>query len=87
MEAYERLLLDAMQGDATLYARADEVEAAWEFVDPILDYWNSDEGVNTYGYSAGVWGPTNSDDLIAGASTWRNPGKNLTDDPGFCVIN
>ena len=39
MEAYERLLLDAMQGDATLYARADEVEAAWAFVDPILDYW------------------------------------------------
>ena len=37
MQAYERLLLDAMQGDATLYARADEVEAAWEFVDPILE--------------------------------------------------
>ena len=39
MEAYERLLLDAMLGDATLYARADEVEAAWEFVDPILEFW------------------------------------------------
>ena len=86
MEAYERLLLDAMQGDATLYARADEVEAAWEFVDPILDYWSKGEGVKTYGYSAGVWGPTNADDLKEGTSTWRNPGENLADDPGFCVI-
>ncbi len=85
MEAYERLLLDAMQGDATLYARADEVEAAWEFVDPILAYWkNSDEKV--YGYSAGVWGPENGDDLIEDLGTWRNPSENLADDPGFCVI-
>lgn len=85
MEAYERLLLDAMQGDATLYARADEVEAAWRFVDPILDYWkNSDEKV--YGYSAGVWGPKNADDLIDGIHMWRNPGEQLADDPGFCVI-
>ncbi len=85
MEAYERLLLDAMQGDATLYARADEVEAAWEFVNPILEYWkNSDEKV--YGYSAGVWGPENSHDLIEGIGEWRNPSKNLADDPGFCVI-
>lgn len=85
MEAYERLLLDAMQGDATLYARADEVEAAWAFVDPILNYWkNSDEKI--YGYSAGVWGPENADDLIEGVGMWRNPSKNLADDPGFCVI-
>lgn len=85
MEAYERLLLDAMQGDATLYARADEVEASWEFVDPILEYWkNSDERV--YGYSAGVWGPENSDELIDGIGSWRNPSANLADDPGFCVI-
>ncbi len=85
MQAYERLLLDAMQGDATLYARADEVEAAWEFVDPILDYWrNSDAKV--YGYSAGVWGPENADELIEGLGMWRNPSANLADDPGFCVI-
>lgn len=86
MEAYERLLLDAMQGDATLYARADEVEAAWEFVDPILDYWKNGKDVRTYGYSAGVWGPTNADDLIDGVGMWRNPSENLADDPGFCVI-
>ena len=85
MEAYERFLLDAMQGEATLYARADEVEAAWEFVNPILDYWkNSDAKV--YGYSAGVWGPENADELIEGLSMWRNPSENLADDPGFCVI-
>jgi len=85
MQAYERLLLDAMQGDATLYARADEVEAAWTFVDPILEYWkNSDEKV--YGYSAGAWGPENADELIEGVGMWRNPSENLADDPGFCVI-
>ena len=86
MQAYERLLLDAMQGDATLYARADEVEAAWAFVDPILNYWENGKDVNTYGYSAGVWGPKNSDDLIEGEYTWRNPGEHLVDDTGFCVI-
>lgn len=86
MAAYERLLLDAMQGDATLYARADEVEAAWEFVDPILNYWQTNKDAVIYGYSAGVWGPQNADELIEG-SFWRNPGANLADDPGFCVIN
>jgi glucose-6-phosphate 1-dehydrogenase len=87
MQAYERLLLDAMQGDATLYARADEVEAAWAFVDPILDYWKNGKDVKIYGYSAGVWGPANADDLLEGNSIWRNPGENLADDPGFCVIS
>ncbi len=87
MTAYERLLLDAMQGDATLYARADEVEAAWEFVDPILKYWENGKTVKTYGYSAGVWGPKNANELIDGYYMWRNPGANLADDPGFCIIN
>lgn len=86
MEAYERLLLDAMQGDATLYARADEVEAAWEFVDPILNYWQNGKDVRMYGYSAGVWGPENSDSLFEGNGFWRNPSENLADDPGYCVI-
>ena len=86
MEAYERLLLDAMQGDATLYARADEVEAAWNFVDPILDYWKNGKNVRMYGYAAGVWGPENADELIEGIGYWRNPGPNLADDPGYCLI-
>ncbi len=86
MQAYERLLLDAMQGDATLYARADEVEAAWEFVDPILDYWKNGKDVRVYGYSAGMWGPKNADDLIDGFGMWRNPTENLADAQEFCVI-
>ncbi|MCE7055892.1 glucose-6-phosphate dehydrogenase [Algoriphagus sp. AGSA1] len=85
MDAYERLLLDAMQGDATLYARADEVEAAWKFVDPILKYWEN-EDVPTYGYAAGTWGPRNSDDMIEGHFGWRNPGNRLTDETGFCIL-
>ncbi|NJB72017.1 glucose-6-phosphate 1-dehydrogenase [Saonia flava] len=86
MDAYERLLLDAMQGDATLYARADEVEAAWEFVDPILDYWKNGKDVRMYGYSAGVWGPQNADNLIEGIGMWRNPEAKLADEPDFCVL-
>ena len=86
MGAYERLLLDAIQGDATLYARGDEVEAAWKFVDPILAYWKDEEDVRMYGYAAGVWGPEISDDLIEGSYGWRNPGPNLADDPGYCVL-
>lgn len=86
MEAYERLLLDAMQGDATLYARGDEVEAAWRFVDPILNYWHNGGGARMYGYSAGVWGPENANDLIEGNYSWRDPGPNLADHSGFCVL-
>ncbi|WP_405397434.1 glucose-6-phosphate dehydrogenase [Maribacter sp. Asnod2-G09] len=86
MEAYERLLLDAMQGDATLYARADEVEAAWAFVDPILDYWKNGKDVKMYGYAAGVWGPENANELIEGVGEWRNPSENLADESGYCVI-
>ena len=56
-EAYERLLLDCMQGDATLYARGDSVEAAWKFVDPILKAWKEDPSIPVYGYPAGTWGP------------------------------
>ncbi|AOW20906.1 glucose-6-phosphate dehydrogenase [Urechidicola croceus] len=86
MDAYERLLLDAMQGDATLYARADEVEASWKFVDPILNYWATSKTAITHGYSAGVWGPKNADDLIDGIEMWRNPCENLADEPSYCVF-
>jgi len=87
MDAYERLLLDAMQGDSTLYARADEVEAAWEFVDPILKCWKESDKVTTYGYAAGTWGPKNSDELIEQKFGWRNPGDLLTDESGFCILS
>ncbi len=85
MEAYERLLLDAMQGDATLYARADEVEAAWAFVDPIIQEWKT-KREKMHGYPAGTWGPQFADNLIDGKRGWRNPGPNLADTEDYCEL-
>ncbi len=83
--AYERLLLDCMQGDATLYARGDAVEQAWEFVQPIINAWETNPEIPIYGYPAGTWGPENSDNLIKGAN-WRFPCKNLADDGLYCEL-
>lgn len=58
-EAYERLILDAMDGDATLFTRADEIERAWEIVEPILPQTDVEF------YQAGTWGPEKADDLVA----------------------
>jgi len=70
-EAYERLLLDAMSGDPTLFARRDEVEEAWKFIDQIRNAWESD-AADLAVYSAGSWGPTEADDLLARHdATWR----------------
>jgi glucose-6-phosphate 1-dehydrogenase len=63
-EAYERLLLDCMRGDATLFARRDEVEEAWRFVTPILDAWEKDD-VPLPVYPSGSWGPKEADELLA----------------------
>ena len=85
--AYERLLLDAMQGDATLYARGDAVETAWEFVQPILDYWKDDSSASLYGYPAGTWGPDVADQLITEPEiTWRYPCRNLAEDGIYCEL-
>jgi glucose-6-phosphate 1-dehydrogenase len=62
-EAYERLLVDAMSGDATLFARRDEVEEAWRFVDSIRAAWDA-AGEDLAVYSAGSWGPSEADDLL-----------------------
>jgi glucose-6-phosphate 1-dehydrogenase len=62
--AYETLLLDAMRGDATLFTRSDEVEAAWEIVDPVLNAWDSMPPPKFANYEAGTWGPTEADELI-----------------------
>jgi glucose-6-phosphate 1-dehydrogenase len=83
--AYERLLLDCMQGDATLYARGDAVEKAWEFVQPIINAWETNPEIPIYGYPAGTWGPEHSDALIKGAG-WRFPCKNLADDGLYCEL-
>ncbi|MFY0592074.1 glucose-6-phosphate dehydrogenase [Roseivirga sp.] len=86
-DAYERLILDCMQGDATLYARGDSTEAAWEFIDPILKAWEKDDSIPVYGYPAGTWGPENADNLIEGENmNWRYPCSNLTDDGNYCEL-
>ena len=86
-EAYERLLLDCMQGDSTLYARGDAVEAAWKFVDPILRRWENDPDFPLHGYPCGTWGPEQADQLIEGSKqTWRYPCKNLADDGLYCEL-
>lgn len=77
--AYERLLLDCMLGDPTLYSRGDAVEAAWKFIDPILQAWDEQPCIKVHGYPAGSWGPEESDKLIEGNITWRYPCKNLSD--------
>ncbi len=69
-EAYERLLHDALRGDATLFTRADEVEAEWRIVDPILEAWKSGPGPSVY--EAGSQGPPEADELLAvRGRTWR----------------
>ncbi|MEM7810359.1 MAG: glucose-6-phosphate dehydrogenase [Planctomycetota bacterium] len=73
-EAYERLLLDVIRGDNTLFTRDDELEEAWRFVDPVLEYWEGQK-IEPNFYSAGSWGPNESDRLLAAAGhAWRKPG-------------
>ena len=70
-EAYERLLLDAMSGDATLFARRDEVEEAWKFIDSIHEAWSTRSNDLAI-YSAGAWGPSEADELLKRhEATWR----------------
>jgi len=70
---YERLLHDVMIGDATLFIRADEVERAWEIVDPFLEAWSQD-GVPLSQYPAGTWGPKEADMLLARElRQWHEP--------------
>jgi len=64
-EAYERLLLDAVEGDASLFARADEVEAAWKVCDPILKAWSEGNAPPLLPYEPGVWGPVECSDWMA----------------------
>jgi glucose-6-phosphate 1-dehydrogenase len=64
-EAYERLLLDALEGDASLFARADEVEAAWSICDPILEEWQRSKEPPLHIYEPGLWGPEESTEWMA----------------------
>jgi glucose-6-phosphate 1-dehydrogenase len=73
-DAYETLLLDAMVGDPSLFTRDDEVERAWEILDPILTAWGSGEGGPLHFYAAGSWGPPAADELLErDGRTWRRP--------------
>jgi glucose-6-phosphate 1-dehydrogenase len=71
-EAYERLLLDVMLGDQSLFTRTDEVESAWRFITSILDAWQRPDAPSPVTYLAGSWGPEAADALIAvDGARWR----------------
>jgi Glucose-6-phosphate 1-dehydrogenase len=68
MDAYERVLGDAMAGDATLFAREDYVEEAWRIVDPVLK-----ASTPVYEYEPGTWGPSEVDQRVVPPGGWENP--------------
>jgi glucose-6-phosphate 1-dehydrogenase len=68
MDAYERLLGDAMRGNPTLFAREDSVEEAWRIVDPVI---GADHQV--FEYDPGTWGPTETDQTVCPPGGWHNP--------------
>jgi glucose-6-phosphate 1-dehydrogenase len=70
-EAYERLILDAMRGDATLFTRNDEVEQQWRICDPIVHEWEERSGPLPQ-YEAGSGGPEEADDILIGEDRWRS---------------
>jgi glucose-6-phosphate 1-dehydrogenase len=73
MDAYERVLGDAMLGDATLFAREDYVEEAWRIVDPVLS-----RGTPVYEYEPGTWGPREVDAKVSPPGGWQNPAPRLS---------
>jgi glucose-6-phosphate 1-dehydrogenase len=73
-EAYETLLLDIILGDATLFMRADQVEAAWSAVMPILESWQAISPLDFPNYPAGTWGPETAESLIGqDGRSWLQP--------------
>ena len=68
VDAYERLLTDAMKGDPTIFVREDAVEEAWRVVDGILD-----DAAPVHPYEPGTWGPVEADRLVADLRGWHNP--------------
>lgn len=70
-EAYERLLLDVLLGDKTLFPDHEEVEASWQVIDPLEEFW---QGRIPQRYRAGEWGPRAAEDMLArDGRTWRRP--------------
>jgi len=73
-DSYETLLWDVMQNDATLFMRADQVEAAWTLLTPILEVWSSTPPLDFPNYAAGTWGPETAESLIAkDGRNWLQP--------------
>ncbi len=73
-EAYERLVLDAMVGDSTLFIRGDETETSWRLITPILEHWQQRSGEPLDTYPAGSWGPKSADALVeTRGHEWRRP--------------
>ena len=73
-EAYERLVLDAMIGDGTLFIRGDETERSWQLVTPILEHWAAQGRTGMDAYAAGSWGPKSAEALLAASGqVWREP--------------
>ncbi len=64
-EAYERLLLDVIKGDPSLFTRSDSIELSWQLIDPILEGWNSKKAPPLYFYESGTWGPAEANELIS----------------------
>lgn len=63
-EAYERLILDAMKGDATLFTRNDEIEESWDLLAPVFESWRSEKAPKVHAYEAGTWGPAAAADIL-----------------------
>jgi glucose-6-phosphate 1-dehydrogenase len=85
---YERLLHDCMAGDATLFQRADMVEAGWSVIQPILDVWHALPPRGFPNYAAGCWGPHEADELLArDGHTWRQIGHDDSDKTGVVVAS
>ena len=74
-EAYERLLLDAMNGDASLFTRSDEIELSWRFVDSVRAGWWGDHAPPLLSYAGGTWGPASANDLLGQDGRWWENGE------------
>ncbi len=76
-EPYERLVLDCINGDLGLFARADAIEACWGFINPILQAWKENPEIKLYGYLSGSWGPKEANSLFDAGYEWRYMSKEL----------
>ncbi len=72
-EAYETLLWDVMNNDATLFMRSDQVNAAWKIIMPVIDFWSANKAADFPNYTAGTWGPDSPDGFFNTGHQWPSP--------------